>query len=156
MNMMPSHIPHADPYRLMSKGFLRLLAGLGGCLLAGAVLGWPGDSRAQTQPQMQPQSQSGSLRAMRQNLVPGTVQQCKSLLQRKPQLDPYAPKSSSAWDGYCTCVGQTYVANMPDNVVLAFATGKLPPERGDQTARLRAAAISLDNARGRCASTTHQ
>lgn len=144
--MTLSHILGGDPYRLVSKGFLRLLAGLGGCVLAGAVLGWPGDARADTQA-------PGSLTAIRQKLVPGNVQQCRSLLQRKPQLDPYAPKSSSAWDGYCSCVGQAYVANMPDNVVLAFASGKLPQERGEQTARLRAAAISLDAARARCAGT---
>ena len=143
--MMPSHTVCDDPYRLVSKGFLRLLAGLGGCLLAGAVLGWPGDAQAETQSQ-------GNLNAMRKNLVPGNVQQCRSLLQRRPQLDPYAPKSSSAWDGYCSCVGQAYVGNMPDKVVLAFATGKLPPDRGDQSARLRAAAVSLDSARAHCAS----
>lgn len=142
--MMLSHIPGGDSYRLVSKGFLRLLAGLGGCVLAGAVLGWPGDARADTQA---PQS----LAAIRQKLVPGNVQQCRSLLQRKPQLDPYAPKSASNWEGYCACVGQAYVANMPDNVVLAFASNKLPQERGEQTARLRSAAISLDAARARCA-----
>ncbi|WP_145925333.1 hypothetical protein [Bordetella sp. H567] len=143
--MMLSHIPDGDSHRLVSKGFLRLLAGLGGCVLAGAVLGWPGDAHAATQA-------AGSLTAMRQKLVPGNVQQCRSLLDRKPQLDPYAPKSASGWDGYCACVGQTYVSNMPDNVVLAFASGKLPQERGEQSARLRAAAVSLDAARARCAS----
>lgn len=144
--MILSQIARDDsqPQPLVSKGFLRLLAGLGGCLLAGAVLGWPGDAHADTP--------STSLMAMRKNLVPGNVQQCRSLLQRKPQLDPYAPRSAGAWDAYCSCVGQTYVANMPDNVVLAFASGKLPEERGEQTARLRAAAVSLDAARARCAS----
>uniref|UniRef100_UPI0039EFE033 hypothetical protein n=1 Tax=Bordetella sputigena TaxID=1416810 RepID=UPI0039EFE033 len=140
--------PYPPPSPLMSRGFLRLLAGLGGCVLAGAVLGWPGDARADSRADASP---SGNLSALRQKLVPGNVQQCRSLLQRKPQLDPYAPKSSSAWEGYCSCVGQAYVGNMPDNVVLAFASGKLPQDRGDQAARMRAAAVSLDAARARCA-----
>lgn len=117
-------------------------------MLAGAVLGWPGDARADTRTDMPP---AGSLAALRQKMVPANVQQCRSLLQRKPQLDPYAPRSSGAWDGYCSCVGQAYVSNMPDNVVLAFASGKLPQDRGDQAARMRAAAVSLDAARARCA-----
>jgi hypothetical protein len=142
MTMMLVRFMSGDPPRWVSKGFLRLLAGLGGCLLAGAVLGWPGDAKAQA---------AGNLTAMRAKLVPGNVQQCRSLLQRRPQLDPYAPKASGAWEGYCSCVGQAYVANMPDNVVLTFAAGKLPQDRGEQVARMRAAAVSLDAARARCA-----
>lgn len=141
---MPSHIPAGDPFRRISKGFLRLLAGLGGCVLAGAVLGWPGDSRADT-------PAPAGLAAMRQKLVPANVQQCRSLLQRKPQLDPYAPRSPGNWESYCSCVGQTYAATMPDNVVLAFASGTLPQASDQQAARLRAAAVSLDAARARCA-----
>ncbi|ANN68464.1 hypothetical protein [Bordetella bronchialis] len=142
MKMMPSHIQRDNPPPLLSRGFLRLLAGLGGCLLAGAVLGWPGDARSEP---------AANLPSLRQKLVPANVQQCRSLLQRKPQLDPYAPKSSAAWEGYCSCVGQGYVANMPDNVVLAFASGKLPQDPNQQAARMRAAAASLDAARARCA-----
>jgi hypothetical protein len=140
MIMMLSRILPGDSYRLVSKGFLRLLAGLGGCLLAGGLMGWPGDSHAQA-----------NLPAMRQKLVPGNVQQCRDLLQRRPQLDPYAPKDASAHDKYCTCVGQGYVANMLDKVVLAFASGKLPEAPNQQAMRLRAAAASLDTARARCA-----
>ncbi|ARP83418.1 hypothetical protein CAL12_23095 [Bordetella genomosp. 8] len=142
--MTSSRIPHETPLPAIPWGFLRLLAGLGGCVLAGALLGWPGDAHADTPP-------AGNLSALRQKLVPANVQQCRSLLQRTPELDPYAPKSSTAWEGYCSCVGQAYVGYMPDNVVLAFASGKLPQDRGDQAARMRAAAVSLDAARARCA-----
>lgn len=137
--MMLGHIFPGLPFRLVSRGFLRLLAGLGGCLLAGALLGWPGDAGAQV-----------NLPLMRQKLVAGNVQQCKSLLQRKPQLDPYAPAAAGARDAYCSCVGQAYAANMPDNVVLAFAQGKLPKDPTQQSARMRAAAASLDAARAQC------
>jgi hypothetical protein len=140
MIMMLSRILPGDPYRLVSKRFLRLLAGLAGCLLAGGLLGWPGDSHAQV-----------NLPVLRQKLVPGNVQQCRDLLQRRPQLDPYAPKDAAAREKYCTCVGQGYAATMPDKVVLAFTNGKLPQDPQQQAIRLRAAASSLDAARARCA-----
>jgi hypothetical protein len=91
-----------------------------------------------------------NLGAMRQKLVPTSVQQCRDLLQRRPQLDSYAPAAANARETYCSCVGQAYVANMPDNVVLAFATNKLPTDHNEQAARMKAAAASLQAARARC------
>lgn len=107
-------------------------------LVAGALTCIP---TAQAQP---------SLSAMRQKLVPASVQQCRELLQSRPQLDPYAPAASGARDTYCACVGQSYVQNMPDNVVLAFAAGRLPQDRTEQAARMKAAAASLNAARAQC------
>jgi hypothetical protein len=104
-----------------------------------ATLALPPGAQAQT-----------SMGAIRQKLVPSSVQQCRELLQRRPQLDPYAPSASGARDAYCTCVGQAYVANMPDNVVLAFASNKLPQDPGEQAVRMKAAAASLAAARARC------
>ncbi|ARP89471.1 hypothetical protein CAL14_03515 [Bordetella genomosp. 9] len=139
MLMRSRMAPH--PARLLSSGILRLAAGLAACLLAGALLGWPGDAKAQ----------GAALGAMRQKLVPAHVQQCRSLLQKQPQLDPYAPAGAAARESYCACVGQAYAAGMPDKVVMAFATGKLPQDPGEQAIRMREAAASLNAARATCA-----
>ncbi|ALM86309.1 hypothetical protein ASB57_28245 [Bordetella sp. N] len=97
-----------------------------------------------------PVAKAQNVAALRTQSIARNTQQCQALLKDTPRLDPYAPKDTAQRVTYCDCVARTYTAAMPDTLLIALASGKMPDKPGDAAARARAAAVHLDAARQQC------